>query len=89
MPSGIAALTYNKSRIKSNRSHSKAVTTPTSDYIQSSPVKNDHMTSAQSRSKPTTNGYHPIRRTYRLNSKTDQITRTNRRTSKERHDGDL
>ncbi|CAF4901896.1 unnamed protein product [Rotaria sp. Silwood1] len=89
MPSDIPAIAYDGSAIKTTRSTSKTVKPSAPVYFQSLPVQNGHKTDIQMKSTPITNGYNLITRTNRLNTQIDQISKTSRRTSKERHNGDI
>ncbi|CAF1003713.1 unnamed protein product [Rotaria sordida] len=81
------AISYDISSVKTTKSSSKTVKPSAPVYFQSLPVQNGHKTDTQMKSKPIRNGYNSIPRTNRLITKTDQISKTSRRTSKERYHG--
>jgi hypothetical protein len=76
VPSHLPALTYNESGTKAIESNSKP--------NPSSTVQNGDTIDNQSKYKQLGNGFLSIPRTHRLNSNTERISNTSRRTSKER-----
>lgn len=87
VPSNVPAITYDQSNLKTTESSSKTVPPSAPGYIQQSSLENGNKIDLPWKSKPITNGFNSVPRTHRLNTKTDQTFKTNRRTSKERHNG--
>ena len=73
MPSNVPALTYHKPTAEST------------SKLSSPPSQLDN----QPKTKPMVNGYHSAPLTRRLNRNTEKTSISNRRTSKERHNGGL